>query len=102
MPGIFLELELESACILESGVYRFSTNLTRSNTTTISPDNNLIYPRLILDHEREEVMVKVEVGLGSDWDLRVRAAVRAASGNLGIWKSGILAIWTPGNLESKK
>ena len=55
MPGIFLELELESACILESGVYGFSTNLTRSNTTTISPDNNLIYPRLILDHEREEV-----------------------------------------------
>ena len=72
MPGIFLELELESACILESGVYRFSTNLTRSNTTTISPDNNLIYPRLILDHEREEVMVKVEAGLGSGWDLNIR------------------------------
>ena len=72
MPGIFLELELESACILESGVYGFSTNLTRSNTTTISPDNNLIYPRLILDHEREEVMVKVEAGLGSGWDLNIR------------------------------
>ena len=72
MPGIFLELELESACILESGVFRFSTNLTRSNTTTISPDNNLIYPRLILDHEREEVTVKVEAGLGSGWDLIIR------------------------------
>ena len=72
MPGIFLELELESACILESGVYGFSTNLTRSNTTTISPDNNLIFPRLILDHEREEMMVKVEAGLGSGWDLNIR------------------------------
>ena len=72
MPGIFMELELESACILESGVYGFSTNLTRSNTTTISPDNNLIYPRLILDHEREEMMVKVEAGLGSGWDLNIR------------------------------
>ena len=72
MPGIFLELELESACILESGVFSFSTNLTRSNTTTISPENNLIYPRLILDHEREEVTVKVEAGLGSGWDLIIR------------------------------
>ena len=72
MSGILLELELESACILESGVYSLSTNLTRSNTTTISPDNNLIYPRLILDHEREELTVKVEAGLGSGWDLNIR------------------------------
>ena len=72
MPGIFLELELESACILESGVYRFSTNLTRSNTTTISQAKSSRYSRLILDHEREEVTVKVEAGLGSGWGLNIR------------------------------
>ncbi|MEC8393242.1 MAG: hypothetical protein VX003_00140, partial [SAR324 cluster bacterium] len=72
MPGIFLELELESACILESGVYGFSTNLTRSNTTTISQAKSSRYSRLILDHEREEIMVKVEAGLGSGWGLNLR------------------------------
>ena len=72
MPSIFLELELESACILEAGIFQGSLSLQRSNTTTISPDKYLNNSRLILDHEREEVTVKAAAGLGSGWDMNLR------------------------------
>ena len=72
MPSIFLELELESACILIGGWIQSQISIQRSNTTTISPDKHLHYPRLILDHEREEVTFKIATGLGLNWDLNLR------------------------------
>ena len=39
------------------------------------------------------------LGEGSGWDLRIRPAASAASGNLGTWKSRNLETWGPGNPE---
>ncbi len=71
MSAIFLELEMESACVLGFGETRWDIFTQQSNTTLVAPYLKGL-PRLLLDHERSEQTLEIRMGLGHKSDLGLK------------------------------